>query len=435
MSSALVIHFFECIGIFMCLYFLLQFIILKKVEYLYYAIYLSLLVLYYLCAVPEVFSFIQSPQPPQWLEVVKRPVQFLTSVFYTLFIIHYLSLEKQSMPLYRIFKFLIGMYALFALACLLFNIFKVPYNNVYYILSLLLFPVQLYMVSLLFKYRVRYGAFVIWGSANLIVGSVCTLILGIMMANNPAGSITNAGSYIPVIISIITDIFLFTIALQRKVADTEKSLINAAIARQQAVAAERERIITDLHDDVGGGLSSIRMMSDLMALQQPSSGEADASTSFPAKISATARDISQRMNTIIWSLNTENDSLQNFAEYVRQHGITYFENSPIRFHYHQSPDLPAHLLLSGGHRKNLFLIVKESLHNILKHAGATVAEVSISLQQQMLTITIKDNGKGLQKENDFGNGLKNMQKRMHEINGSFAIQSANGTVVTVSVQL
>ncbi|HRD58154.1 MAG TPA: 7TM diverse intracellular signaling domain-containing protein [Ferruginibacter sp.] len=430
----MVILFFESVGIFMCLYFLLQFIILRKSEYLYYSIYLLLLVLYYMCATPEVFSFNNNPSIVATLEILKRPIQFLISVFYTLFIIHYLNLEKQSRPLYRIFRILLALYLVFSFICLFANIFKLPYDTAYYLGSMVLFPVQLYMVTALFKYKVPYGKFVIWGSINVIIGSIFTLLLGIQNAKYPTGFVSNAGSYIPVIICILTDIFLFTIALQRKIADNEKSLINVALARQQAIANERERIIADLHDDVGGGLSSIRMWSDLMVLKEGNNPTIEEA-GFASKISATAKDISQRMNTIIWSLNTENDTVQNFAEYVRQHGVNFFENSTILFQYYLDAHIPKDLTLSGRQRKNLFLIAKESLHNILKHSGGNMAEVSIDYNNQYLSLTIKDNGMGLQNGNTFGNGLKNMQKRMSEIKGSFDIHSNNGTVIQVSVPL
>lgn len=432
-TSSIFIYFFESVTVFMGLYFFIQFSILKKKEYLFYSCYLLLLGIYYLCAIPELFNpWRQHTFSINIFELFKRPVQFSISFFYTLFIIYYLNLSRQSKPLYRIFRFFLGLYIFLATACFTGNIFKVNYDTVYYIVSLVMFPIQMYMVTALFKYKVPYAKYIIWGSINVLIGSITTMFLGIAMAKNPAGPITNAISYIPVMMTIVADIFLFTLALQRKVADNERSLINAAIARQQAVARERERIIADLHDDVGGGLSSIRMMSDLMVLKE---GENPESPNFASKISSTAKEIAQRMNTIIWSLNTENDSLQNFAEYVRQYGVSFFDNSGIKFNYKVSADLPEKIQLSGGQRKNLFLITKESFHNILKHSGATEADVSISLIQHKLRMVIQDNGKGLENNNSFGNGLKNMQKRMNEIGGSFDIHARNGTVITVSVQL
>lgn len=432
-TSSIFIYFFESVTVFMGLYFFIQFSILRKKEYLFYSIYLLLLGIYYVCAIPELFN----PRPVHKFsidifELFKRPVQFSISFFYTLFIIYYLNLAKQSRPLYRIFKFFLVLYIVLATACFTGNILKINYDTFYYIISLIMFPIQMYMVTALFKYKVPYAKYIIWGSINVLTGSLVTMFFGISMAKNPDGPITNAISYIPVMVTIVADIFLFTLALQRKVADNEKSLINAAIARQQAVAKERERIIADLHDDVGGGLSSIRMMSDLMVLKE---GEHPESPNFASKISFTAKDIAQRMNTIIWSLNTENDSLHNFAEYVRQYGVSFFENSDIKFNYKASADLPENTQLSGGQRKNLFLITKESFHNILKHSGATEADVSITLINNKLRLVIQDNGKGLQNNNSFGNGLKNMQKRMNEIGGNFDIHTHNGTVITVSVQL
>jgi signal transduction histidine kinase len=436
MTSAAVIYFYESVGLFMGLYFLLQFIVLKKKEYLHYSIYLFLLVIYYLCAIPELFFPNKiAPGETNYPELFKRPVQFMISVFYTLFIMEYLNLKKQSLPLFRIFRFLLVMYIVFAIGCFFCNFLGVDYNNVYYLGSIVLFPVQLYMVIVLFKYKVPYGRFVIWGSINVILGSVASLCLGIYAATHPGGSVSNAGSYVPVVITILADIFLFTIALQRKIADNEKSLVNAAIARQTAVSQERERIITDLHDDVGGGLSSIRMMSDLMVQQEGSAYHTGGHLSFASKISATAKDISQRMNTIIWSLNMENDSLSNFAEYVRHYGVAFFEDSPIEFIYSSQPQQLPDMQLSGGQRKNLFLIVKEALHNILKHSGASKATVQISIAEKKLSITVSDNGKGLQADNIFGNGLKNMEKRMKEIKGNFQMRSDNGSIIHVSVLL
>ena len=436
MTSAAVIYFFESVGLFMGLYFLLQFIVLKKKEYLHYSIYLLLLVIYYLCAIPELFF--KSPVAADGINysgLFQRPVQFMISVFYTSFIMVYLNLKKQSLPLYRIFRFLLLMYIAFAIGSFICNLLGVDYNNIYYLGSIILFPVQLYMVIALFKYKVPYGRFVIWGSINVIVGSVFSLCFGIYAAMHPGGPITNAGSYIPVVITIVADILLFTIALQRKIADNEKSLVNAAIARQQAISEERERIITDLHDDVGGGLSSIRMMSDLIVQQQPDTGFNSGPMGFASKISATAKDISQRMNTIIWSLNMENDSLPNFAEYVRHYGVAFFEDSPIAFIYSSFPEPLPDTLLSGEQRKNLFLIVKEALNNILKHSGGSQARVEIRLKENVLQIKVSDNGSGLQSDNHFGNGLKNMEKRMREIKGNFHIDSGNGTVITVTVLL
>ncbi|WP_462255334.1 sensor histidine kinase, partial [Ferruginibacter sp.] len=95
-------------------------------------------------------------------------------------------------------------------------------------------------------------------------------------------------------------------------------------------------------------------------------------------------------------------------------------------------DLP-NIVVSGEIRRNVFLVVKEALNNVLKHSKAT--EVNITLQRvpDGLKLFIQDNGVGIdfEKLRQFGNGLKNMKKRMDDIGILFSIENNNGTLVTL----
>jgi len=138
------------------------------------------------------------------------------------------------------------------------------------------------------------------------------------------------------------------------------------------------------------------------------------------------------MNTIVWALNTENDTLQNLCEYIREYGFNFFEDSPIKF---TSNLLEAadDIQLSGMQRKNIFLIVKECLNNAYKHSGAKNITVNIALEHERLYFRIQDDGKGINIENPFGNGLRNIKKRMVEINGEVAFTFNNGTLIILEV--
>ena len=435
-ASEYFIFFFESVAFFMAIFFFIQYSILQKPEYLFYAVYLLLLSVYYLLAIPEFFFGVALNDTEMFasFNLYKRPVQFLISIFYSLFVMHFLHLKNRSRPLYVIFRILLIGYMILALGCLVGNIFKVNYETVYYLFGMMLFPVQLYVVTALFKYKVPYSFYIIWGSIIVLSGSIVTLSLSLLLASDAASGLTNATTYIPVTITILIDIFLFSVALQRKIADNESALIDAAQSRQQAVILERERIIADLHDDVGGGLSSIRMMSDLMT-QKGVNYKQDNTENFSRKISATAKEIAIRMNTIIWSLNVENDTLQNFSEYVRLFGISFFENSPLKFEYSIAANVSPGIELTGVQRKNLFLIVKESLHNTLKHSGASNANVYIHLDKEWLSIQMVDDGKGFHHINGMGNGIKNMKKRAEEINGTIHFDAEQGTRIKVLVPL
>jgi signal transduction histidine kinase len=93
--------------------------------------------------------------------------------------------------------------------------------------------------------------------------------------------------------------------------------------------------------------------------------------------------------------------------------------------------------LSAEARRNIFLVVKEAIHNIVKHSEATEVLIKVSFTQQCLEIRVKDNGRGFStgEPSRFGNGLRNMEKRTNDIGGRFGIASkpGQGTEVTLSV--
>ena len=201
------------------------------------------------------------------------------------------------------------------------------------------------------------------------------------------------------------------------------------LAIEKGKDEERRRIIADLHDDVGSGLSTIRMISDLIAGQ---TGHTLKLNQYAIKVSGITKQVTERMNTIVWALNTENDTLQNLCEYIREYGFNFFEDSPIKF---TSNLLEAadDIQLSGMQRKNIFLIVKECLNNAYKHSGAKNITVNIALEHERLYFRIQDDGKGINIENPFGNGLRNIKKRMVEINGEVAFTFNNGTLIILEV--
>lgn len=194
---------------------------------------------------------------------------------------------------------------------------------------------------------------------------------------------------------------------------------------------ERKRIIADLHDDVGGGLSTIRMVSDLIAEQKE---QTELLNQYALKISGITKDVTQQMNTIVWALNAENDTLQSLSEYIRHYGFSFFEDSSIKFDSNL-PENAVNIQLRGLQRKNVFLCVKEALNNIYKHSGAKNAWIDIGISNSWLTVVVNDDGGGLLNETTFGNGLKNINKRMKEINGDASFETSNGTHVHLKIQL
>jgi signal transduction histidine kinase len=199
--------------------------------------------------------------------------------------------------------------------------------------------------------------------------------------------------------------------------------------RQQLIEKERSRISAELHDDIGGGLTAIRLMSEMV---KESDSEPSLKT-IHGKISNAANDIVQKMNEIVWALNINHDDLPSLVAYTRQFAVSYLDDMGLKSTFGVPDRIPA-MRVSGVNRRNIFLLVKESINNIVKHAGATEVKVDIALDRN-LRIVVSDNGRGLPKVPRQGNGLSNMRKRVDSMEGTMDIVSNGGTKITFTIPL
>jgi signal transduction histidine kinase len=204
--------------------------------------------------------------------------------------------------------------------------------------------------------------------------------------------------------------------------ENERKEFEKQMAVVTAQQEERNRISTDMHDELGSGMTHIRLMSELAKSKMKQHIPAEIE-----KISQSADDVLNKMNAIIWSMNSKNDSLGNLISYIRAYSTEYLEGTSVKCKVSIPTDIPEKEL-TGDKRRNVFLCVKETLNNMLKHSGATELTIDI-LADGVLRIRIHDNGKGidLQKIRQFGNGLQNIKRRMESIGGDFEIKNNNGT--------
>lgn len=209
--------------------------------------------------------------------------------------------------------------------------------------------------------------------------------------------------------------------------EAEKQIFETKLAVLNARQKERNRISADMHDELGAGITAIRLYSELAKSRQENEVLPEIE-----KISHSANELLNSMNTIIWAMSNSNDSLENMIAYIRSYSQEYFENTGVRCRISIMEGLP-NVEVSGAIRKNVFLVVKETLNNILKHAKATEVTITLTRVTDGLALYIQDNGIGidLEKIRRFGNGLKNMKKRMEEMNIDFSIENKNGTLVTL----
>ena len=196
----------------------------------------------------------------------------------------------------------------------------------------------------------------------------------------------------------------------------------ALLEKQLAVQFERQRISSEMHDDIGAGLSGIRLLTEVTKGKVKDT----AASSEVEKIYESVGDISAKMKEVIWSLNTENDQLSSLISYIQRQARTWLENYPCQLTITIPEKIPD-LEIDGESRRNIFLTVKEAVHNIIKHSGANKVAIKIACDEQLI-ISVSDNGKGMQvdENSNTGNGFKNMKQRIHQLNGKFFIQNQEG---------
>jgi signal transduction histidine kinase/ligand-binding sensor domain-containing protein len=199
--------------------------------------------------------------------------------------------------------------------------------------------------------------------------------------------------------------------------------------KQQAVEKERTRIATDMHDDLGAGLSKIRFLSE--TVQRNISEKAHEPTL--QNIASSSVELVDKFNEIIWAMNEKNNSLEDLLYYIRNYTAKYCTENNLDYEIALPDDVPS-VLVSGELRRHVFLTVKESLHNVVKHANAGKVWVHIQLNTG-INITIRDNGKGftIAEMKNKGNGLANMYQRIKDLNGKLLIENEGGTIIKIAV--
>ncbi|MDI1337781.1 MAG: two-component regulator propeller domain-containing protein [Lacunisphaera sp.] len=194
--------------------------------------------------------------------------------------------------------------------------------------------------------------------------------------------------------------------------------------QQAALSQERARIARDIHDDLGGSLSHIKLLGEL-ALREPAApGTANDSL---ATITTIAVQMLKSLDEIVWAINSRNDSLSNLISYLGQHALEFLRSAGIRCEV-SLPENPPELEVTSAVRHHIFLAVKEALTNVVRHAQAGAVRLEIAVGPDLLQIGITDDGRGFESQpaNAESDGLRNMRKRMAAVGGEMQVASRSG---------
>ena len=203
---------------------------------------------------------------------------------------------------------------------------------------------------------------------------------------------------------------------------------------QQLLKLQRMRsaISSDLHDEVGTSLTSISIFSEMARKTALPLSDEDR---YLQRIGDRSRESIEKMSDIIWSINPNSDSLEQMLVRMKNYTTEVAEARDIAIHWEESNGLP-HFKLSMEHRKNIYLLYKEAVNNVIKHAGAKNIYILVQSVKNGMTLHIRDDGKGFDTATaNSGNGLKNMKRRTASLKGTIDIISEgnNGTSIQLFI--
>jgi ligand-binding sensor domain-containing protein/signal transduction histidine kinase len=215
------------------------------------------------------------------------------------------------------------------------------------------------------------------------------------------------------------------------------SLVYAAhryrVARLLELERVRMRIATDLHDDIGSSLSQIAILSEVAS--RGVVGERPAVTGPLADIAGMSRELVDSMSDIVWAIDPQHDSAQDLSQRMRRFASDVFTARQMSLDFRvsgaeQSPSLRADL------RRELFLVFKEAVNNVVRHSGATHVEAQLTIQSGRLLLSLCDDGNGFDiAAATPGNGLKNMRSRAMHLEGVLDISSASGHGTAIRLEI
>ncbi len=211
------------------------------------------------------------------------------------------------------------------------------------------------------------------------------------------------------------------------------ALYRYRVSRLIEFANMRTRIATDLHDDIGSGLSRVAILSEVVKQRMGAPG-GEHSGPMLTEIADSARDLVGSMRDIVWAIDPRRDDLSNLIFRMRQFASDILEPQKIKLDVRAPSDLHK-IKLNPDQRRHLFLIFKEAINNVARHASCTSALSSITVSRNRLVLELEDDGRGFSvapplagqtNGHSAGHGLENMRRRANELNGKLIIESESG---------
>lgn len=195
-------------------------------------------------------------------------------------------------------------------------------------------------------------------------------------------------------------------------------------SHQVALERMRTRIATDLHDDLGSSLTRVSILSEVARRRVADDSE---SSRLLNEIGVAAREMIEALGESIWAIDPRRDDLRSFVTRVRRFAGGLLDGSGIAWHL-RAPQDGEQIKLSPVERRQLYLLVKEALHNATRHSQATTVDIQFAVTGRRLSVEIRDDGRGFDPSGpeSGGHGLGSLRARAAALGARLVIDTAPG---------
>jgi signal transduction histidine kinase len=424
--------------LFQAMFIFLQYVIFKRVEYLYYIVYIFAMGIFLYFQQEAQFGFTEiTKDNPTIKSLLAAPVILFAFGTYIQFGQKFLEITNER----KVFKIIIFLKIFLFIETILFFIliaFGVPRNiqDLTFDFTVpVLSALSIWIIILLLKEKNLLNNFLIGGALFITIGGTIGSMINLF--GNTVNGI-NPSIMLPLEIAVFFELVLLNTGLIYKTRLIEQNII----VSQQKLIAEyklneelqhkmqgiRQNISKDLHDEVGATLSGIKIFSQL-AVDRP-----EESVKYLDKIKNYSEDMISKMSDIVWSINPLNDSFEIVMNRLQQMAETLAFVKNINIVFSIDAELKK-AIVDMQKRKNIYLIAKEAINNAIKYAGCKTIKIVLLKKSGRTLLQIADDGVGfVQSESKEGNGLRNMKERSRDLGAMFTIETAKnqGTVITVA---
>jgi signal transduction histidine kinase len=205
------------------------------------------------------------------------------------------------------------------------------------------------------------------------------------------------------------------------------------LAKALELERTRSRIAMDLHDDIGSSLTRVSIMAEV-ARRQAAVDPAAVESSL-ARIGDTARELIDALSDIVWSVDPRHDDLLNVIRRIVQFGQEVCEGRGIGFETDLSGSFGS-ARLSPEQRRDIYLVFKEGIHNVVKHSGATRARFRVHPTGRGALLELLDDGAGIPDDAEgTGHGLISLRERGNRAGCAFSMTSKPGEGTRIALEV